>query len=276
MTMMLGTDEGFVEPGTPGFSNPFPYENLHAITYRRLAKNRQAGLSNKTVDWEPSQNDIVASHRAVYTTRSGHTRHPRLLAAFNPGAGQALGGAETPVSPRAASASLTDVTGKTLTHAGGSLTRSGPLGLSSASSLYIIPVQANEIFVQWLTMGDTDLANLSKYITRTTDTGNLIQITRQAATNLRVERVVATVAATERDITVPATTPVTGNALGIRLSGTGAAVFLNGTKLDEWTLNAAAQGLTGTNIGMLYTSGNHLFAFLSYFEAWSLAPVLGV
>jgi len=273
----LGTDEGFLEPSLPGQSNPAPFENLHADIYRRLDMNRRAGLSNRTLDWAPTQNDVVNGHRNVYTTRQA-SRNPRLLAAFQPGAGAAYTLAAVPMDGRKATGTILDSTGKAIASPG-DLSR-GPVGaMSSAAGLVSLDLgtgRSNGIFCQWLTMADTDLGATTQYVARTTDASNYIGLSRQAATNLRVTRNVAGTPATERDITIPTTTPATGNAFGLRLDGTSAQAFLNGVKLDDWTLNAAAQGLTGTRLGVVIAAGAHVYNPISYFEAWSLTPVTGV
>src|SRR5688572_19196535 len=226
--LSLGTDEGFSEPSVTGQSNPFPYENLHAVTYRRLAENRLAGLANKTLDYALNQNDVVAAHRAVYSNRQA-ARHPRLLVAASLGSGQGYANANVPILARASTGTLTDGTGKALASPG-DVTRLKGLAIGAIAGLFTFPPGAgrgNDVFVQWLTAGDTDLAGTVTYLVRTTDANNWIGIARQAATNLRVQRNVAGTPATERDITILSTTPTTGNALGIRLSGTSAQVFLN-------------------------------------------------
>lgn len=280
MTMTYGTDEGFNEPGTPGFTNPFQYENLLSPPYRRFAKNRRAGLANATLEWEPTQNDILFAHRNVYTSRfqAPSTRNPRLLAAFHPGGGQSYESSDVPMSIRRATGVILDSTGKAIASPG-DLSR-GPLGaMSSAAGLVSVNLgtgRSNDIFAQWLTMSDADVTTVTQHVARVTDANNWIGLSRQAATNLRVTRNVAGTPATERDITIPTTTPATGNAFGLRLSGTTAQVFLNGVKLDDWTLNAAAQALTGTLMGVVLPAGTHVYSPISYFEAWSTTPVLGV
>lgn len=273
--MALGTDEGFAEPSVTGESNPFPYTNLFSVPYRRLAKNRMAGLGNKTADFELNHNDIIAAHRGVYTGRQS-ARNPRLLVAFDPAAGQAYNGATVPANPRGATNTIQDGTGKNVASPG-DLTRAMGEAISSAAGLVSVDAgRANDLFSNFLTLSDTDLAAATRYVTRATDANNYISMFRQAAGTLRVERNVAGAVATERDITIPTTTPATGNAFGLRLSGTTAAVFMNGTKLDEWTLNAGAQGLTGTRVGVLLAAGAHVYSPIANFECWSITPVLGV
>ena len=269
--LTYGADEGYSEPGVPGATNPFPHQNLHADVYSRLAKNRIAGLSNKTCDFEPSHNDVLYSHRATYTRRFNRDAiNPKILGAYDPGLALGYSAAGLSATPRAASGTVLDATGKLFTTPGNLVATKGG-AVSSAVGLVLLPVvKNNEVFAQWLTVGDTDLAAGTKYLVRATDVNNWIGIHRQSATNLRVERDVATVVTTERDITVPATTPATGNALGVRLSGTSASVFLNGTKVDEWTLNAAAQGLAGTQAGLLLAASGNVNSLLDCFEVWSL------
>lgn len=276
MTMILGTDEGFAEPSLPGQSNPFTLENLQAVPYRRLQKTRRAMLENVTYNVEPQVNDVIRGHRSVYTDRLT-ARNPRVLAAFHPGAAAAYTGGELPVAIRQATGTILEGTGKAVASPG-DLVRTPMGAISSAAGLVSVNLgtgRSNEVAVAWLSANDQD-GTSQKYLARVTDVNNWIGIHRQAAGNLRVERNVASAVATERDIPIPTSTPITGNAFGLRLSGTSASVFLNGVKVDEWTLNAAAQGLTGTLMGVLIGAGAFAYTLISYFEAWSLTPVAGV
>lgn len=271
MPLTLGTDEGYAEPGLPGATNPFPQVNLHAPQYQRLVQNRIAGLSNEaSTAAVPNINDVVMGHRSVYAPKRymgyGTGLPSRLLFAYDPAA--AVGYTELSALPSAATGTVVDVTGKAIATPGNMVQLKGG-GLLAAVGLVTAPVaRNNDLFAQWLTYASTDLAATTKYLVRVTDTNNWIGIHRQSATNLRVERNVASVVATERDITIPASTPVNGNAIGIRLSGTSAAVYLNGTRVDSWTLNAAAQGLAGTLSGILFAAGGNLLSLVDCWEVW--------
>jgi hypothetical protein len=88
-----------------------------------------------------------------------------------------------------------------------------------------------------------------------TDTNNMVRLYRQAATNYRVERVVAGVVTTELDITVDNAVTSKFNssssgsmALHILPNNTTCRVFLQGDKIAEFELSAAAQALTGDSV----------------------------
>lgn len=267
----LGQDEGFADAGAYGLSDPFPGVTLTHPMYRRLVETRMVALADAARIQDigvPSWNDVIYGVRNVYAKTPALGVLPRnLIAAYSPSS--KFGYANIGVSGAAAAVADTDVTGKTITFPSSVNTAVGRIGATGVAT--VDALLANGLIVGFITgIGDPTVANSGLLYVRRTDTNNWIRISRQAATNLRVEKDVATVVTTEADVTIPTTEPVTGSAIFLRLEGTSLKVYMNGTKYATIALSAGAQGLAGTLIG--YDTGLPANRLGAEFEAWTVAP----
>lgn len=267
----IGQDEGFGDVGAYGFTDPFPGITLSHPLYRRLVETRMVALADAAKIQDigvPTYNDVAYAVRSVYAKTGALGALPRnLIAAYSPGS--KFGYANILLSGAAAATTDTDVTGKTITFPSSVNTMAGRIGATGIAT--VDALLANGLIVGFITgIGDPTVASTGILYARRTDTNNWIRISRQAATNLRVEKDVATVITTEADITIPTGEPVTGSAIFLRLEGTSLKVYMNGTKYATVALSAGAQGLAGTLIG--YDTGLPAVRIGGEFEAWTVAP----
>jgi len=265
----IGSELGFVENPVAGQSlqDPFPNTNLMSMPYRRLAETRQAALSGKNaiaLTW----NDVLYAHRMVYTkvNQLGSRLPTNLLFAYSPGAKLAY----TTAMGGVTGTTDTDVTGKTFTQAQGQIIDG--VRIQVANGVSTAPLATGQTDNQvWLMLahGEPAVAAASIMYARRTDANNWIRFFRQSATNVRIEKDVASATTTERDITIPTTEPISGSAYAIRINGTICQVFVNGTLYDQFTLSAGAQGLTGLQVGFDTTAAAR--AGMGELEVWSTA-----
>jgi hypothetical protein len=274
-TLDLGTVEGYNDAGDVGFTDPFPTMDLTQQIYRNLVETRICALANAARIQDvgvPTWNDVLFGYRSVYAkARSLGTIAPHLLAAFS---GSSLAGYANKNSYGAAAATtFTDVTGKTVTSASAVTTPAGLIGNAAAASTLTIPLAAgtlkNYCVGGLVPFGDPAVPNTNYIYAKRTDANNGIRVSRQSATNVRLERNVAGTPATEADITVPTTEQVSGSAIFLRLNQDDTyGVFMNGVRIGTGTLNAAAIALTGLLVGADITG----LKVIGEFECWSLAP----
>jgi len=273
--MQIGTDGGFVDkPDATGFSDPFPSISLVSSGVRNLIETRMAALTGRTLQVPPTWNDVKYAYRMVHG-RAGNAlgktadiarNMPNLMAAYSPAAQEAY----TNGSGVAQGTTGTDVTGKTLTFASSQVV--GGMRLQAAAGLSTVPLAAGTLDnLVWVwsvhsepTAGQSPIMSL-----RRTASTDMLSFVRTNATTVTVTRTVASTPTTERTITVPATEPIGNAAYAIRINTTVAQFYLNGTKYDEWTLNAAAQALTGLNVGFDVGAAGRMA--MGEFEVWSTA-----
>lgn len=273
-TLDLGTVEGYTDSGDVGFTDPFPSVDLSQQSFRNLVETRMCALANVARIQDvgvPTWNDVLFGIRSVYArARSLGTLPPNLLAAFS---GSALAGyASKNTYGQAANTIFTDVTGKTVTTAAATPTPAGLIGNATAASTMTIPLAAgtlkNYCVGGLLPMGDPAVPNTNYIYAKRTDANNGIRVSRQSATNVRLERNVSGTPVTEADMAVPTTEQISGSAIFLRLNLDDTyGVFMNGVRIGTGTLNAAAIALTGLLVGMDIT-GTKL---IGEFECWSLA-----
>jgi hypothetical protein len=251
----IGTDEFYADkPDANLLSDPFPTIVLTNNAVRNLVETRMAALMGKSLPFPPSWNDVVYAYRMIYG-RYGNSlgdfnklarNMPNLLAAYSPAAEMRY----TTGTGVAQGTTGTDVTGKTATFATSQVFDAGRI--QAATGLSIIPLAAGSLDnMVWLwlvhqepTVGQSPVMSL-----RRTASTDFLSFVRTNATTVTVTRTVASTPTTERTITVLATEPLNTSAYALRINGTVAQFYLNGTLYDTWTLNAAAQSLTGLNVG---------------------------
>jgi hypothetical protein len=267
--------EGYSDAGDVGFTDPFPSVDLSQQMFRNLVETRICALANAARIQDvgvPTWNDVLFGVRSVYArTRSLGTLPPTLLAAFSP-MGQ-FGYANKNSLGVAAATTATDVTGKTVTMTSAVNTALGLVGPSGASSTLTIPLAAGTLKGYCVggivPVGDPAVPDTNYLYAKRTDANNGIRLSRQSATNVRLERNVSGTPSTEADITVPSTEMVAGAAMFLRLNTDDTyGVFLNGVRIGTGTLNAAAVSLTGLLVGVDITGPG----VAGEIEAWSLAP----
>lgn len=268
----IGTNEGFTgRPGLTGTDDPFTVLPVSDYRYKRLAETRAAALQGKTLPYQMNWNDVVFAHRMVYDKATGlGPRLPtNLMFAYSPAAKLAY----SQNYGRAQETTDTDVTGKTITTAAGQIIGQGRVQVANGVSTAPLAAGTTDNLV-WimLAQGEPAVAAAPIMYARRTDANNWIRFFRQSATNVRIEKDVATTITTERDVTVPATEPIVGSAYAIRINGATCSVYVNGTQYDSFTLSAGAQGLTGLQVGFDTTAAAR--AVMGELEVWStLAPV---
>ena len=266
--LRIGTDEGFVgNYGVPGSSDPTPTVSLGDYRIKRLIETRMAAMGGKTLPFTLSWNDIVFAYRMIYTREATARLPSNLLFAYSPAAKLAYSNAYG----RAQETTDTDVTGKTFTLASGQLVDQGRQQAAAGVSTAPLATGFTDNLV-WIMLahGEPAVAAHPILYARRTDASNWLRLTRQSATNVRLEKDVATTITTERDTTIPATEPLSGSAYALRINGTVAQIYVNGTKYDEFTLSAGAQGLTGLQIG--FDVGAAGRAVMGELEVWSTLP----
>lgn len=270
--IQIGTDEHYTDkPSSNGTDDPFPTIPLSNQTIRNLVETRMAALSGRTLQVPPTWNDVVYAYRMVYG-RSGNAlgnfanlarNVPNLLSAYSAASRLAYTTADGTLT----STTDTDVTGKTLTGSTGQVV--GGLRLQAAAAIATIPLAAGSTDnLVWLIAlhGEPAVAATGIFNLRYTDATNFIRIFRASGTLFTVEKTVATVVTTERSVTVPAAEPLSGGAIALRINGTVAQFYMNGTLYDQWTLSAGAQGLTGLLYGFTNTVSRNA---LGEMEVWS-------
>lgn len=251
MVMQMGNPQGYVRPGTPGSTNSFPYLDISTAAMRRLAHTRRALLSNKTLDYAPSDNDNLFNHRSVYD--SEFPKNPVLFGALN--ANQLLGRVADIGTQGAQGTAFVDSKGVTWTFSANANNVGGVFVPTANGQVVVNSVAADNMAALALQHSDPGNTALNWIAINYNTTAEMLRVFRQSATNVRVERVVASTPATEADITVVAATdPVGTSALGIRRNGTTCTVFLNGRKIASFTLNAASQAFTGTGVAFQTTT----------------------
>lgn len=248
----LGNRQGFTRPGTPGATNPFPYQDLSTQSMRRLAHTRRALLSNKTLDYAPTDNDNLYDHRNTYDNE--FTKNPRLYAALS---GNRLLGMSADVPTQVAQGTtFVDRAGVTWTFSPNTNVLEGSIVPTAGGQVTVPAAGADNIGALALFTADPGLTAQNWIAINYVDANNMIRVFRQSATNIRVERVVASTPTTELDTTiVAATDPIGVSALGIRRNGTICAVFLNGRKIASFTLSGAAQAIVGALAAFQASSG---------------------
>lgn len=270
--LRLGSEEGYPDAGAQGFTDPFPGITLTHPLYRRLVETRMVALADAAKIQDigvPSWNDVVFGIRSVYAKTQALGALPRnLILGYSPSS--KFGYGNILQSGAAAAGTDTDVTGKTITFSAANVnTMAGRVGVIAVAT--VDALLANGLIVGGLTaIGDPTVASTGILYARRTDPSNWIRITRQSATNLRVEKDVAAAVTTEADITIPSTEPVSGSAIFLRLEGTSLKVYMNGTKYATIALSAGAQGLAGTLIGFAASVAATILT--GEFEAWTVAP----
>jgi len=271
--IQIGTDEHFTgQANGAGLDDPFPTQVVTNGAIRNLVECRQAALMGKSLPFPPTWNDVVYAHRMIY----GRSRNelgnfaqlarqvPNLLFAYSPAAKlgySAAGGTVTGTTD-------TDVTGKTFTQAQGQIING--VRIQVANGVSTAPLAAGTLDnLVWLMLayGEPAVAAASILYLRRTDASNWIRVFRQSATNVRIEKDVTAAVTTERDITIPATEPISGSAYAVRINGTVCQVYVNGTMYDSFTLSAGAQGLTGLQVGFDTTAAAR--AAMGEIEVWS-------
>ncbi len=273
----IGTDEFYMGKATSdGFADPFPTVPLTSVSIRNLVETRMAALSGRSLAWAPTWNDVVYGYRSVYGRNANELgvfadlakRVPNLVAAYSPaaslrytnGAGSVQGTSDT------------DSTGKTLTLATGQIIDGARVQAATGLSTVTLPAGTTDNLV-WLFLAHTEPTAgqgpiMSMKRTASTD---FLSLVRTNATTVTITRTVASSGTTERTVTVPATEAIGGAAYAIRQNGTVGQFYLNGTKYDEWTLNAAVVSMTGINVGFDITAAGR--TLMGEFEVWStLAP----
>lgn len=274
-TLELGSVEGYTDSGDVGYTDPFPSIDLSQQSFRNLVETRLACMANAARIQDvgvPTWNDVLFGVRSVYARARGlGTIAPNLLAAFSPAS--LSGYANRNAYGAAAATSFTDVTGKTVTTASATPVPSGLVGNASAGSTLTIPLAAgtlkNYCVGGIVPFGDPAVPNTNYIYAKRTDANNSIRVSRQSATNVRLERNVAGTPVTEADMTVPNTEQVSGSAIFLRLNQDDTyGVWMNGVRIGTGTLNAAAIALTGLLVGADITGTK----VIGEFEAWSLAP----
>ncbi len=256
---IIGAEEGTVDTGLYGATASFPSTSFLNGPMRRLGETRMAMLRGQSLDYVPSWNDLLMSHRETYDRNFRGTRAQQILLsprrfAFKSDA--LFGKVEQKLQDQGfagGSGSLYDQRDPSAIQ-----TASGGPATGIATSGGVIPSTAG----QWsyslgaadrmgavaLLPNDPGLALQAYIAINVTAATDMIRIFRQSATNWRIERVVASTPATELDIaTTAAIDPPGSSAMAIRRDGTRCRAFANGRKIADFTLNAAAQALTGTN-----------------------------
>lgn len=253
--LQLGTDEEYIDkPDANGFNDPFPSIPLSNYAIRNLVETSIAARTGRSLAFPPTWNDIIFNYRNVYG-RFGNAlgnyndlakRVPNLLAAYSPaaqlrytsGAGGVQGTTDT------------DVTGKTLTLASGQVIDGVRLQAATGLSTVTLPAGFTDNLVWvWLTHGESTAGQGPVMSCKRTASTDFLSMVRTNATTVTITRTVATTPTTERTVTVPAAEPLGNSAYALRQNGTVGQFYLNGTKYDEWTLNAAVVSMTGLNVG---------------------------
>lgn len=249
--LAIGNDQNFTRPSDVGNNDPFPGFDHTRNAVRRLAENRIAGVANKTIDFEPTWNDVLFAHRAVFD--SEFTKPSKLFAALDPsryiGLSQELSAAQ-------GTAFVDARAGVTWTFSANANGVAEAFVPTANGQVVVASAGADNIFAQTLAVQDPGLTAGNWIAINYTDANNHLRVYRQSATNVRVERVVSGTPTTELDTTVVAATdPVAGSALGIRRTGTACSVFLNGRRIANFTLSATAQGFAGTGVAFQTVTG---------------------
>lgn len=245
--LLVGSTDGHTASGLVGYQDPFPTEELNSYYNRRYIETVMATLQGQSLGFRPSWNDIVYSYRMAHTKGSVGAQPPKLIAGFNPA--RLLGQQNPAILNTTFAGSYVDpVTGVTIT-TGTSTNSKGSLDVSVAG-VVTVPAQNDNLAVIALLSQDPALFTGPLLHIRRTDANNWIRVSRQSATNIRIEKDVATVVTTELDTTVAASEVITGAAIGIRINGTRCRLFLNGGMIADFTLSAGAQGLAGTLAGV--------------------------
>lgn len=257
MTVLaIGNPQGVVSPGVPGATDAFPGQDFTTLAIRRLTENRMAGLSNKTLDFKPSWNDVLYSQRSVYD--NAFPKAPQLFDALS--AARLLGNlADVPTQLAQGTAFTGSRGGKTWTFSANANANDGGFIPTANGQVVVASVGVDNVFLNALGLSDPGLTAGNWMAVKYTDANNMLRVLRQSATNVRVERVVAGTPTTELDTTiVAATDPISSSALGIRINGTVCAVFINGRKIASFTLSAGAQALAGTSVAFQTTTAGRL------------------
>lgn len=245
--LLVGTTDGHEASGLVGYQDPFPTEELNSYFNRRYIETVMATLQGGNLGFRPSWNDVVYSYRMAHTKGSMGAQPAKLLAGYSPV--RALGQLNpAQINVAQATNPVDPVTGATVTMTNANVTRGG-VDLAAAG-VVTVPAQVDNVAIIALLSQDPGLFTGPLVHIRRTDANNWIRVSRQSATNIRVEKDVATVITTELDTTIAATESITGAAIGVRINGTRCRVFLNGGMIADFTLSAGAQGLAGTLAGV--------------------------
>jgi hypothetical protein len=269
-TLRLGNNEGYNDAGVIGLQDAFPTQPLDTTAIRRLTETRMCALANANKIQDvgvPSWNDVMFAHRRIYAaTRSMGGVAPNLLVAYSPAANLGYD-----VDGRGAiqGTTETDETGKTVTLPASS-SWDGARTVSTAQ-IATVPLAAgttdNLAWVQLCHIENSVTASIATFMyARYTDANNWLRLSRQSATNVRLEKDVAAVVTTEADFVVSATEPFDGSAYALRINGTLASVYCNGLKLGTVTLSAGAQALVGLLTGQIVPVSR---GALGELEVWS-------
>lgn len=244
--LALGNPQGVVQPGATGAQNVFTGADFSTLSIRRLTKNRMAGLRGTTLDFDPSWNDILYSHRCTYD--NAFPKYNRLYAALE--SARQLGAAvDVPNSLAQGTAFVDPRTGVTWTFSANANGNVGGFKASAAGQLVVASAGVDNVYVQAQQLTDPGLTVGGWVAVKYASSTEMLRVFRQSATNVRVERVVAGTPTTELDITVVAATdPVSGSALGIRVAGATCTVYLNGRRIASFALSATAQAFAGTGV----------------------------
>lgn len=245
--LLEGTANGHAAAGLVGYQDPFPTEVLSSYSNRRYVETVMATLQGQSLGFKPSWNDVVYAMRLFHAKGTMGAVPAKLLAGYSPS--RALGQLNPgQINLAQASNPVDVVTGATVTMANASVTRGG-VDLAAAG-IATVPALVDNVAVIALLSQDPGLYTGPLVHIRRTDANNWIRVSRQSATNIRVEKDVTTTITTELDTTIAATEPTSGGALGIRINGTRCRVFYDGGMIADFTLSAGAQGLAGTLAGV--------------------------
>jgi hypothetical protein len=271
--MQIGTDELYVgKPDVNGFNDPFPTIPVLSRPIRNLVETRLAAMQGKTLPHPLTWNDVVFAYRSVYG-RFGNElgnyadfakKVPGLLFAYSPAAQLRYSNAQGAVQ----GTTDTDVTGKTITFPASQVLDATRAQAATGASTVSLGAGVTDNLV-WVVLHHAEpTAGQSPVLSlRRTAATDFLSFVRTNATTVTVTRTVASSPTTERTITIPNTEPLGNSAYAMRINGTVASFYVNGTQYDSWTLNAAAQSLSGVNVG--FDIGAAGRSALGEFEVWT-------
>lgn len=252
----IGTDEFYVgKPDASLLSDPFPTIPLNNQAIRNLVETRMAALQGNSLQFPPTWNDVIYAYRMVYGRFGNELGNfanlarnmPNLVAAYSPASEMRY---TTGQGSTQGTTSTSEVTGKTPVFPNSQVFDAGRS--QAATGLSTIPLAAgtlDNLVWLWLVHQEPTAGQSPVMSLRRTASTDFLSFVRTNATTVTVTRTVASTPTTERTITVPTTEPLNQSAYALRINGTVAKFYLNGTQYDSWTLNAAAQSLTGLNVG---------------------------
>lgn len=272
--LQIGTDEFYV--GKPslndGANDPFPTIPLTSQAIRNLVETRMAANMGRSLNYAPTWNDVVYNYRNTYG-RNGNElgiyadlakRLPNLLAAYSPAASLRYTLGQGTVQ----GTSDTDSKGNTLTFPNSQIIDGVRLQAATGLSTVTLPAGTTDNLVWiWLAHAEPTAGQGPTMSLKRTASTDFVSFVRTNATTVTVTRTVASTPTTERTITVPNTEPLGNSAYAFRQNGTVGQFYLNGTKYDEWTLNAAVQSMTGLNVGFDISAIGRVA--MGEFEVWN-------